>query len=130
MEKRYLRIIYIGEFLLALIAVFTLWSQVGQQTHLDLMAWYFKLFFGVGMAFAAVRATAAAAEGARAWNRRSLSWMAVLTVLAIGAGLITYYYHLNEPADQQDEEQPTETSITPAARHGRGIPFRPRRSAT
>ena len=55
-----LRLAYATQFLIALIAVFVLWSQVGGQSHLDLMPWYLKLCLGAGAAFAAVRASAAA----------------------------------------------------------------------
>jgi len=43
-----LRLAYATQFLIALIAVFVLWSEVGGQVHLDLMPWYFKLAFGRG----------------------------------------------------------------------------------
>ena len=42
-----LRLAYTTQFLIALIAVFVLWSQVGGQSHIDLMPWYFKLGLGV-----------------------------------------------------------------------------------
>jgi hypothetical protein len=38
-----LRLAYATQFLIALIAVYVLWSQVGGQSHLDLMPWYLKL---------------------------------------------------------------------------------------
>jgi hypothetical protein len=41
------RLAYVAEFLLALIAIWTLWSQVGGQGHLDLMPWYDKLGLSV-----------------------------------------------------------------------------------
>jgi len=50
-----LRLAYATQFLIALIAVFVLWSEVGGQVHLDLMPWYFKLAFGAGAAFAMVK---------------------------------------------------------------------------
>src|SRR5260370_22260733 len=112
MEPKLLRLAYIAEFLLALIAVFQVWSQVGAQTHLDLMAWYVKLFFSVAMAYAVVRATQSAVGSEDAWNGHVLGWLALVAVLAAGAGMVTYYVHLNEPADE--EEQPTpQTSIVP-----------------
>jgi hypothetical protein len=55
-----LRLAYATQFLIALIAVFTLWSEVGGQNHLDLMPWYAKAILGAGAAFATVKATAAA----------------------------------------------------------------------
>ena len=114
MDRKLLRLVYIVEFLLALIAVFTLWGQVGGQAHLDLMAWYFKLALGVGMAYATVRATRAAMEGERGWNGGSLRWTGILVALAIAAGAITYYYHLYEPDDDQQDEPAAQTSIEPA----------------
>src|SRR5438132_13834942 len=101
MEPRFLRLIYAIEFLVALIAVFVVWSEIGGQTHLDLMAWFFKLFFGPAMAYAIVRATAAAVAGERGWNAGALRWLGILAVLAIAAGLVTYYHHLYVADDQE-----------------------------
>jgi hypothetical protein len=66
-----LRLFYAIEFLIALIATYTVWSQVGGQYHLDLMAWYWKLCLGVGIAFAAVKATAAARRTANLPHSRA-----------------------------------------------------------
>jgi hypothetical protein len=112
MDPRFLRIVYVAEFLLALIAVFTAWSQIGGQGHLDQMAWYLKLTLGVSMAYAIVRATAAAASGERGWNSQARRWTGFVVLLAIAAGLATYYAHLYEPADEEDEEDTTtQTSV-------------------
>src|SRR5438477_6936512 len=108
MDRKLLRIVYAAQYLLALIAVFTTWSQVGGQGHLDLMAWYLKLSLGLAIAYAIVRATSAAAGAERGWNGKTLRWIGILAVLAAVAGVITYYYHLYEPGDEQDE-QPTTT---------------------
>ena len=113
MDSKLLRLAYIAEFLLALVAVFTVWGQVGGQTHLDLMAWYFKLFFAAAISYAAVRATQAAVGHERAWNGRVVGWLVVILILSAAAGMITYYYHVYEPTDE-DEGQPTQTSIRPA----------------
>jgi len=43
-----LRLAYATQYLIAVIAVFVLWSQVGGQSHLDLMPWYVKLGLGAG----------------------------------------------------------------------------------
>ena len=106
-----LRLFYALEFLIALIATFTLWSQVGGQYHLDLMAWYWKLFLGTAIAFAAVKATAAAVAGQRTWNSRTLRWISIILALALACGAVTYYYHLTEPPpddeDQEDTAAPT-----------------------
>ena len=82
-----LRLAYATLFLLALIAVFTLWSQVGGQGHLGLVPWYLKLGLGCGAAFTIVKAAAAAYEGTRAWNLRTVRWLALTLVLLVGCGL-------------------------------------------
>jgi hypothetical protein len=98
------RILYIIEFFLALLASITLWSQVGGQTHLDLMPWYLKLSLSLAMAAASVKATVAATAH-HTWNRRTISWLAVVILLGIVMGMITYYYHLIEPRDEDDNPQ-------------------------
>ena len=45
-----LRLAYATQFLIAVIAIYVLWSQVGGQSHLDLMPWYVKLGLGAGAA--------------------------------------------------------------------------------
>jgi len=104
------RLLLALEFLLALVAVFTLWSQVGGQYHLDLMAWYWKLIFGPALAFIVVRATMAAMSGQRAWNLKTLAWLILALALIAMMAAVTYYYHLYEPADEDDME--TQTSLS------------------
>jgi hypothetical protein len=109
-----LRLAYTTQFLLALLAVFELWSQVGGQSHLDLMPWYLKLVLGGGAAFATVRATVAAVSHERPWNGQTLRWLGILAALLIGCGLASYYYHVYE--EQQDQEDDTVSSTVFAAR--------------
>jgi hypothetical protein len=99
-----LRLAYTTLFLIALLAVFEVWSQVGGQSHLDLMPWYLKLVLGGGAAFATVKVTAAAVAGERVWNSQTLRWAGILVALLIGCGLSSYYYHLYE---EQEEEEST-----------------------
>jgi hypothetical protein len=100
-----LRLAYVALFLLALIATFAAWSQVGGQNHLDILPWYWKLALGVGAAFAATRATAAAVAEKQPWNSRTRRWCALLLILLTACGLITYYAHvyLESDEDQQDD---------------------------
>jgi hypothetical protein len=101
-----LRLAYATLFLIALIAVFVLWSQVGGQSHLDYMAWQWKLLLGGGAAFAAVKATAASVAGERAWNGKTLRWLGILVMLLAACGVASYYVHMYvEPDDdaQQDD---------------------------
>jgi len=110
MDQRFLRALYAFEFLLALIAVFTVWSQVGGQGHLDQMDWRWKLALGAGIAYSAVRTTAAAVSNDRAWNIASLRWLSMVLALSAAAAFVTYYYHQYEPVEEEEsiaeEEEP------------------------
>src|ERR1035438_1090939 len=99
-----LRLAYATQFLIALIAVFTLWSQVGGQSHLDLMPWYLKLGLGGGAAFAAVKATSAAVSGAHSWNAGTLKWFGILLLLLTACGLASYYCHMYLETDEEDQQ--------------------------
>jgi hypothetical protein len=106
-----LRLAYATQFLIAVIAVFTLWSEIGGQSHLDLMPWYLKLGLGAGAALAIVNATKAAVEGPRGWNGGSLKWFGIVLALLIGCGLASYYFHVY---GESDEEQQDETITSQA----------------
>jgi Kef-type K+ transport system membrane component KefB len=107
MSTAWLRLAYACEFLLAIIAVFALWSQVGGQGHLDLMPWYWKLSLGCGMSLATVGLTDAIATHAQIANRRSLVWAALILILATAMAAVTAYYHLHEPLDEPTLEEDT-----------------------
>ncbi len=117
-----LRLAYTTQFLLALLAVFFVWSEVGGQTHLDLMPWYLKLILGGGAAFATVKATAAAVSHNRAWNLHTLRWLLVLVALLVGCGLASYYVHLYGEEDEDDDESQTSGLILHPGAEGRLIP--------
>ena len=104
-----LRLAYATQFLIALIAVFVLWGQVGGQAHLDLMPWHFKLALGVCAALASVKTTEAAVSGVRAWNGRSLKWFGLTLALLLGCGLASYYCHLNYEDGDESDQQPAPT---------------------
>ncbi len=99
-----LRVAYSIEFLIALIAIFTFWSQVGGQPHLDLMPWYVKFVVAIGTASAFVKLTSVVAGSERIWTGVTLRWLLVLLATVAVAGAVTYYYHLNEPAEPDDNE--------------------------
>lgn len=115
-----LRLAYVALFLIALIAVFVLWSEVGGQDHLDLMPWYAKLVLGGGAAFAAAKATAAAVSGQRAWNSRTRGWTALLLALLLACGLASYYCHLYLETDE-DGQDSTDNSALLAPAHSPGL---------
>src|SRR5690348_8802623 len=99
-----LRLAYTTQFLIALLAVFLLWSEIGGQSHLELMPWYLKLGLGAGAAFATVKATAASVAGTSAWNGGTLKWFGILLALLLGCGLASYYMHVYEENDEQDQQ--------------------------
>jgi hypothetical protein len=112
MRNSLLRPLLVVEFLLAIQVVFTLWSQVGGQYHLDLMFWPWKLVFGVGAAWLIVAITAALVRNEGELKGAVLLLASLLLTLMLAAGAVTYYYHLNEPPseDDQEEERPAITS--------------------
>jgi len=124
-----LRLAYATQFLLAIIAVFLLWSEVGGQSHLDLMPWYLKLGLGGGAALSVVKATVASVEGKTPWNVRTLRWLGILIVLLVGCGMSSYYEHLYGEQDESDDEpdQTVSQLLAPAAPAGlfRGMVLRP-----
>jgi hypothetical protein len=111
-----IRLFYAIEFLVALIATYMAWSQVGGQVHLDMMAWYWKAFLGIGIAYATVKATAAAVSHKRTWNSRTIKWLSLILALALACGAVTYYYHVNEPPDDDDDDD-----TAPAAQTARFV---------
>ena len=110
----WLRLAYAFEFLLALLAILTLWGEVGGQGHLDMMPWYTKLVCLMASAWCTVRLTAGLVEERKIWNRRTLVWLSGLILVATAMAAITYYYHLREDTDEQDsEETATAMNIKP-----------------
>ncbi|MFN0172642.1 MAG: hypothetical protein ACKV22_40195 [Bryobacteraceae bacterium] len=103
MDPRFVRLLAIAEFLLALGVVFIAWPQIGGQNHVDLIDWYWKALLGGLIALAVARATLAAVAEDSAWNRRLLGWILVIVVTVVAMGFATYDAHLNEPADDSVE---------------------------
>jgi heme/copper-type cytochrome/quinol oxidase subunit 4 len=98
---------YACEFLLAVIAVFTAWSQIGGQGHLDMMAWYWKFGLGLGLSIATVALTQALILQEKLVTRRSGLWAVVIIAFIAGMLAVTMYYHFHEPVDENDEESTT-----------------------
>jgi hypothetical protein len=118
-----LRLAYATQFLIALMAVFVLWGQVGGQNHLDFMPWYLKLVLGGGAAFATVKATAAAVSHENAWNGRTLKWFGIVLGLLVGCGLASYYYHVYGESDDNDQPDSQTSWVAPSGL-GRGLHIR------
>ena len=116
-----LRLAYMAEFLLALVTIDELWSQVGGQGHLDLMPWYTKLGFILVLALATVAGTASAVSHDRAWNAKTLACLALALMLAGGMAIVTYYYHVheNDDADTAEESGVASLTVVPAPSRAR-----------
>lgn len=105
---------------------YAVWGQVAGQAHLDLVFWYWKLGLGLAIAYACVRATAAAVEHGRAWNLRTVKWLAILVVLGFGAGMVTYYVHLYyETPEEEEVIEEEEPAYTGSRERGFRPPFIP-----
>jgi hypothetical protein len=104
-----LRLAYSTQFLIALIAVFVLWSQVGGQSHLDLLPWPVKLVLGLAAAFGVVRATAASVSGDHPWNGQTVRWLGLTLAVLAACGYASYYAHLNLEEEDETDQQPDTT---------------------
>jgi hypothetical protein len=106
------RLAYTTQFLIALIAVFVVWDEVGGPYHLDLMPWWLKLGLGTGVAYAVVRATAAAVAGSAAWNAATMKWC--VAALALLAACTIANYYCNVYGEENDEQNESQTSLAAA----------------
>lgn len=103
LNPSWLRLAYALEFLIALIAIINLWSEIG-GAHLDLMPWYTKLVCILGLDWCCVRFTAGLVQQQKVWTRRTVCWFAGILLFSIAMGGITYYYHLHEELDDGDDD--------------------------
>jgi len=110
-----LRIAYVCEFLLALLAIAVVWGQVGGQDHLDLMPWYDKLVLTFALALVIVMGTVAAVSREKAWNGVSIACLAIAILIACAMGVVTYYYHLHEEEQDGENSNGVALVVTPGA---------------
>jgi len=103
MTRKLLRLIYAFEFLIALVAIFTAWSEIGGQAALDLMHWGWKLGLSIGLASATVAYTAAVVSEESVWTLRSARWLTAIVLLVLGIGVVTYFYALQEDSGETDD---------------------------
>jgi hypothetical protein len=107
MRPTLLRLVYAFEFLIALVAIFTAWSEIGGQAALDLMHWAWKLGLSLALAGAIVAYTAALVSEDSVWTLRSARWLTVIIVVVIAIGGVTYYYLTQEEGTDSDESGTT-----------------------
>jgi hypothetical protein len=60
LSSNLMRAAYVCEFWLVLLATHVVWPQAGGQGHLDIMAWYWKLFLPMALAGAITAMTVVA----------------------------------------------------------------------
>ena len=118
MPDRVLRPLLIVEFLLAVQVLSSFWAEVGGQYHLELMHWGWK--FGLNLLaaglVAAITSCVARAEGSL--PRRVWAYGGLLMATMAVAGVVTYYYHVNEPSDDEDgQDQPAAQLTRSALQH-------------
>jgi hypothetical protein len=118
MTQKLLRFAYTCEFLLALVAIFTAWSEIGGQNALDAMHWAWKLGFSLALALGIVGYTAAIVGEDKMVNARAVRWLVGIVLLTIAMGVVTYYYALEGETGESDEPSGTvsiDYPLTPAA---------------
>lgn len=114
MPKHWLRPLLVVEFLIAIDAIFTAWSEIGGQYHLDLMFWPWKLGIGVGSAWLITMITANLVNHEGRITKKILMYSSLLLLVLVTAGVVTWYYHLHEPADQDEDDDNDDDGVTPA----------------
>ena len=114
MPPRYLRPLLIFEFLIALQVTFTCWSEIGGQYHLDLMFWPWKMGLSAAISYLVVLISVDLVKENGAFSKRARVYATLLLLAIATAGIVTYYYHLNEPTDE-DQPEDQQTTITRTA---------------
>ncbi len=123
-DPRLLRLIYACEFLVALIAIFTAWSEIGGQAALDLMHWSWKLGLSLALAAAFVAYTAALLTEESLWSLRSARWLTAIVVLTLAMGAVTYFYAIQVDAGDSDETAPMVHHAVSRAAYSLHVSFR------
>lgn len=103
MTSQLLRLVYAVEFLVALVAIFTAWSEIGGQAVLDLMHWGWKLGLSLILAASVVGFSAAIATEERLWTLRSARWLTAVLLCLAGIVVVTYYYALQVDNSEGDD---------------------------
>jgi hypothetical protein len=103
MTVQRLRLVYAFEFLIAMMAIFTSWSEIGGQSALDLMNWGWKFGFSFLLASSIVAFTASIVASQSFWTLRSARWLSAIVLIIVGMGVVTYFYSLQEDAGSTDE---------------------------
>lgn len=103
MNDKLLRVAYALEFLVAIVAIFTGWSEIGGQAALDLMHPGFKFAFSLLLALCLVGYTAAVVSGDSWWTMRSARWFTGILLLLAAMSVVTYFYALQVDTGESDD---------------------------
>jgi hypothetical protein len=103
MTAKLFRLVWVCEFLLAMIAIFIVWPEIGGESALEAMHWAWKLGFGTALALATVAFTVEISAQDAFWSMRSARWLAAIITLIAGMAVVTYYYSLEESTNDSDE---------------------------
>jgi hypothetical protein len=103
MTANSVRLVYVCEYLLALVAVFTAWSEIGGQAALDVMPWGWKFGLGAALAAAIVAYSVAIVSADSLWTLRSARWLTAIVILLFAIGVVTYYYVLEDNTVEPDD---------------------------
>jgi uncharacterized membrane protein (UPF0136 family) len=114
MPPRFLRLCYAMEFLLAMLAIFAAWSEIGGQAALDLMHWGWKLGLSLALAASIVAYTEALISAEALWTLRTARWLTAIVLLMALMGAITYYYSLQEASGESDDSGTTSLLAQPS----------------
>jgi hypothetical protein len=98
------------EFLFAVQVLSSFWAAVGGQYHLELMFWGWKLGLNLFAAMLIVAITACVATAESSLPRRVWVYAGLLLATCVVAGMVTYYYHLNEPSDEENDLRQDQTA--------------------
>ncbi len=109
MTPRYLRLALVFEFLVAMVAIFTAWSEIGGQSALDSMTWFWKLGLSSLLASAIVGYSSAIALEDSLWTLRSARWLAGAVLIIVAMGFVTYYFQVQ--ADGMDGDESSTISL-------------------
>jgi len=115
MTSRLLRVLYAFEFLIAVIAIFTAWSEIGGQATLDLMNWGWKLGLSLALAAAIVAYTSALLAQESVWTLRSARWLTIIIVLVAVIGIVSYYYAMQVDTGEPEENNTISLLVSPSA---------------
>ena len=111
MKPRLLRLAFVFEFLVALVAIFTAWSEIGGQAALDSMTWFWKFGFSLLLAASIVGYSSAIALEQNFWTLRSARWLTGMLLIVFAMGVVTYYFQLQVESGEGDENT-TISSVT------------------